>query len=42
MMHRGWKALALATATLAVSGLAQAKQVICVFDLVGKTVMSIV
>lgn len=35
-MHRGWKALALATATLAVSGLAQAKQVICVFDLVGK------
>ena len=36
MMHRGWKALALATATLAVSGLAQAKQVICVFDLVGK------
>ncbi|MBB6364512.1 hypothetical protein HNP34_002666 [Acinetobacter lwoffii] len=36
MMHKGWKALALATATLAVSGLAQAKQVICVFDLVGK------
>lgn len=35
-MHKGWKALALATATLAVSGLAQAKQVICVFDLVGK------
>jgi len=36
MMHRRWKALALATATLAVSGLAQAKQVICVFDLVSK------
>ena len=36
MMHRGWKALALAAATLTVSGLVQAKQVICVFDLVGK------
>src|SRR5690606_8008319 len=36
MMQRRWKILALAAATFTVSGLVQAKQVMCVFDLVGK------
>jgi len=36
MMQRGWKALAVGAALAAVSGLAQAKQIVCVFDLVGK------
>ena len=36
MMQRGWKALAVGAALTAVSGLTQAKQVVCVFDLVGK------
>ena len=40
MMQRGWKALAVGAALVAVSGLAQAKQVVCVFDLVGKMVTS--
>lgn len=36
MMQRGWKALAVGAVLAAVSGLAQAKQVVCIFDLVGK------
>ncbi|HCL58833.1 MAG TPA: hypothetical protein DHW80_03415 [Acinetobacter sp.] len=35
-MQKGWKALAVGAALAAVSGLAQAKQIVCVFDLVGK------
>src|SRR5690606_17447213 len=35
-MKKGWKALMLGTALLGISGLTQAKQVVCVFDLVGK------
>lgn len=40
MMQKGWKALAVGAALAAVSGLAQAKQVVCVFDLVGKMATS--
>jgi hypothetical protein len=36
MMQRTWKTMVLGAAVMAGSGLAQAKQVVCVFDLVGK------